>query len=143
MRAAWGVPAAVRGRLRSPHHPLPGCGSPPPRSLDGRSRARLARRPARDCRRAAPACRACASCGWQRPQGTAPACVVWPSGAQVISIAADSTTAPASTTTLQLAQRIDAAGGLHVDLRAVLALALPLVANSAVQTLLNLTDLWF
>src|SRR6202020_3396974 len=41
------------------------------------------------------------------------------------------------------AQRLDAAGHAHVDLRAVLALALPLVANSAVQTLLNLTDLWF
>ncbi|MGC1459374.1 MAG: MATE family efflux transporter [Steroidobacteraceae bacterium] len=40
-------------------------------------------------------------------------------------------------------QRVDRAGIAHVDLRAVLALALPLVANSAVQTLLNLTDLWF
>jgi multidrug resistance protein, MATE family len=41
------------------------------------------------------------------------------------------------------ARRVDAAGIAHVDLRAVLALALPLVANSAVQTILNLTDLWF
>ncbi len=41
------------------------------------------------------------------------------------------------------AQRIDAAGRAHVDLRAVLALALPLVANSSVQMLLNLTDVWF
>jgi multidrug resistance protein, MATE family len=41
------------------------------------------------------------------------------------------------------AQRLDRAGIAHVDLRAVLALALPLVANSAVQTILNLTDLWF
>lgn len=41
------------------------------------------------------------------------------------------------------ARRVDAAGLAHVDLGAVLALALPLVANSAVQTLLNLTDLWF
>src|SRR5665213_1415446 len=41
------------------------------------------------------------------------------------------------------AQRLDAAGQQHVDMRAVLALALPLVANSAVQTILNLTDLWF
>ena len=40
-------------------------------------------------------------------------------------------------------QRVDKAGIAHVDLRAVLALAVPLVANSAVQTLLNLTDLWF
>src|SRR6185503_14322493 len=41
------------------------------------------------------------------------------------------------------AQRIDAAGHKHVDFRAVFALAVPLVANSAVQTLLNLTDTWF
>ena len=41
------------------------------------------------------------------------------------------------------ARRVDGAGIGHVDLRAVLALALPLVANSAVQTILNLTDLWF
>ena len=40
-------------------------------------------------------------------------------------------------------QRLDRSGRAHVDQRAVLALALPLVANSAVQTLLNLTDLWF
>ena len=33
------------------------------------------------------------------------------------------------------ARRVDAAGRAHVDLRAVFALALPLVANSAVQTL--------
>jgi multidrug resistance protein, MATE family len=41
------------------------------------------------------------------------------------------------------AQRIDAAGRVHVDFRAVLALALPLVANSSVQMVLNLTDVWF
>jgi MATE family, multidrug efflux pump len=41
------------------------------------------------------------------------------------------------------AQRIDAAGRVHVDQRAVLALALPLMANSAVQIVLNLTDMWF
>ncbi|HUK01203.1 MAG TPA: MATE family efflux transporter [Steroidobacteraceae bacterium] len=41
------------------------------------------------------------------------------------------------------ARRFDADGRAHVDLRAVFALALPLVANSAVQTVLNLTDLWF
>src|SRR5665213_3385765 len=41
------------------------------------------------------------------------------------------------------AQQLDAAGQHRVDMRAVLALALPLVANSAVQTVLNLTDLWF
>lgn len=41
------------------------------------------------------------------------------------------------------AQRIDAAGIAHVDHTAVLALALPLIANSAVQVVLNLTDVWF
>lgn len=41
------------------------------------------------------------------------------------------------------AQRIDAAGDAHVDQRAVLALALPLMANSAIQIVLNLTDMWF
>jgi MATE family multidrug resistance protein len=41
------------------------------------------------------------------------------------------------------AQRIDAAGHAHVDQRAVLALALPLMANSAIQIILNLTDMWF
>lgn len=41
------------------------------------------------------------------------------------------------------ARRIDAHGRAHVDMRAVLALALPLVANSAVQVVLNLTDVWF
>ena len=41
------------------------------------------------------------------------------------------------------AQRLDAAGRAHVDQKAVLALALPLMANSAVQIVLNLTDMWF
>jgi MATE family multidrug resistance protein len=39
--------------------------------------------------------------------------------------------------------RIDSAGRAHVDQRAVLGLALPLMANSAVQIVLNLTDMWF
>jgi MATE family multidrug resistance protein len=51
---------------------------------------------------------------------------------------------PAARRTLCLpAQRLDAAGHAHVDQRAVLALALPLMANSAVQIVLNLTDMWF
>ena len=51
---------------------------------------------------------------------------------------------PAARTRAPLpAQRIDAAGGIHVDQRLVLALALPLMANSAVQIILNLTDMWF
>lgn len=41
------------------------------------------------------------------------------------------------------AQRIDAGGRAHVDSHAVLALALPLMLNSAVQIVLNLTDIWF
>src|SRR5205807_279797 len=52
-------------------------------------------------------------------------------------------TAPASAAGHLPAQRIDAAGRAHVDQRAVLALALPLMANSAVQIVLNLTDMWF
>src|SRR5437016_14493708 len=51
--------------------------------------------------------------------------------------------APASAAGHLPAQRIDAAGRAHVDQRAVLALALPLMANSAVQIVLNLTDMWF
>ena len=41
------------------------------------------------------------------------------------------------------AQRIDAAGRAEVDKWAVLALAGPLIANSAIQAALNLTDTWF
>jgi len=41
------------------------------------------------------------------------------------------------------ARRFDAAGRPHVDLRAILRLAAPLMATNAVQALLNLTDLWF
>jgi multidrug resistance protein, MATE family len=41
------------------------------------------------------------------------------------------------------AQRVDAGGRTHVDLRTVARLAAPLMATNAVQALLNLTDLWF
>jgi MATE family multidrug resistance protein len=41
------------------------------------------------------------------------------------------------------ARRVDAAGRARVDVRAILALALPLMANSAVQLILSLTDVWF
>ena len=41
------------------------------------------------------------------------------------------------------ARRVDAAGNAHVDQRAIVALALPLMANSAVQLVLNLTDIWY
>jgi multidrug resistance protein, MATE family len=41
------------------------------------------------------------------------------------------------------AQRIDAAGRAHVDYGAIWLLAGPLMANSAVQSVLNLTDTWF
>lgn len=55
----------------------------------------------------------------------------------------DIRTEPGTTAGLLPAQRFDASGRARVDLRAVFALALPLVANSAVQMLLNLTDVWF
>ena len=38
---------------------------------------------------------------------------------------------------------LDADGRSRVDLRAVIALALPLFINSSIQALLNLTDTWF
>ena len=38
---------------------------------------------------------------------------------------------------------LDAHGHRRVDLRAVIALALPLFVNSSIQALLNLTDTWF
>ncbi len=41
------------------------------------------------------------------------------------------------------ARRVDAQGRVHIDVRAMLALALPLVANSAVQIVMSLTDVWF
>jgi MATE family multidrug resistance protein len=41
------------------------------------------------------------------------------------------------------AQSVDSSGRRHVDLRAILGLAAPLMATNAVQSLLNLTDLWF
>ena len=41
------------------------------------------------------------------------------------------------------ARRLDAAGHAHVDMREILKLAAPLMATNAVQSLLNLTDLWF
>src|SRR5262245_63887721 len=47
------------------------------------------------------------------------------------------------TSTALPARRIDAAGKPHVDLRAIVKLAAPLMATNAVQSLLNLTDLWF
>ena len=55
----------------------------------------------------------------------------------------DTRTEPVTTAGTLPAQSIDAAGHAHVDQRAVLALALPLMANSAIQIVLNLTDMWF
>ncbi|MBV8973945.1 MAG: hypothetical protein JOY74_02400, partial [Sinobacteraceae bacterium] len=55
----------------------------------------------------------------------------------------DSITRLASAAGQLPAQRLDESGRAHVDQRAVLALALPLMANSAVQIVLNLTDMWF
>jgi multidrug resistance protein, MATE family len=41
------------------------------------------------------------------------------------------------------AQRRDASGRVHVDFRAIVSLAAPFAANSAIQSILNLTDTWF
>ncbi|MBM2853152.1 MAG: family efflux transporter [Steroidobacteraceae bacterium] len=41
------------------------------------------------------------------------------------------------------AMRISADGARHIDMRAIAALALPMVLNSTVQAVLNLTDTWF
>ena len=41
------------------------------------------------------------------------------------------------------ASRRDSQGRLRVDVRAILALALPLFLNSSIQAVLNLTDTWF
>ena len=41
------------------------------------------------------------------------------------------------------ALKLDAQGNRKVDLRAVVALAMPLFVNSSIQALLNLTDTWF
>ena len=41
------------------------------------------------------------------------------------------------------ARRFDAAGVARVDQRAIVMLAMPLIANSAVQLVLSLTDVWF
>jgi MATE family multidrug resistance protein len=41
------------------------------------------------------------------------------------------------------AARLDPSGRRRVDYRAILLLAAPLLLNSVVQALLNLTDLWF
>ncbi len=41
------------------------------------------------------------------------------------------------------AQRIDELGHPHVDIKAIIALAMPLFINSSLQVVLNLTDTWF
>jgi len=40
-------------------------------------------------------------------------------------------------------QRVDSRGNIHVHWRAVLLLAAPMIANNAIQAVLNLTDTWF
>lgn len=69
-------------------------------------------------------------------------------GSSVISAESMSQTAPSIRLAVDPAgalpaQRFDASGRAHVDQRAVLELALPLMAGSAVQIVLNLTDMWF
>ena len=41
------------------------------------------------------------------------------------------------------AQRVGADGSVHIDYRAIAALALPLMVNSSLQAVINLTDTWF
>lgn len=41
------------------------------------------------------------------------------------------------------ASKVDAAGRVRIDMRVMLALALPLFLNSSLQAILNLTDTWF
>jgi multidrug resistance protein, MATE family len=41
------------------------------------------------------------------------------------------------------AQKLDASGRARVDLRSIVLLAAPFAANSAIQSVLNLTDTWF
>ena len=53
------------------------------------------------------------------------------------------TTAQARPSSRLLAVSVDAHGRRRVDLRAVIALAMPLFVNSSIQALLNLTDTWF
>src|SRR5712692_9926092 len=53
-------------------------------------------------------------------------------------------TVPAQASSTRLpAVKQDARGQRSVDLRAVVALAIPLFINSSIQALLNLTDTWF
>ena len=49
----------------------------------------------------------------------------------------------ASSPTSLPARRLDASGRARVDVRAIIALAVPFAANSAIQSVLNLTDTWF
>jgi MATE family multidrug resistance protein len=49
---------------------------------------------------------------------------------------------PAASASLP-ARRLDASGRARVDVRAIVALAIPFAANSAIQAILNLTDTWF
>jgi multidrug resistance protein, MATE family len=51
--------------------------------------------------------------------------------------------AASPSTSVLPAQRRDTFGRVHVDVRAIVALAAPFAANSAIQSVLNLTDTWF
>lgn len=55
----------------------------------------------------------------------------------------EGTTPPSSVSGVLPACRLDSFGRPHVDQRAVLALAVPLMASNAIQIILNLTDVWF
>ncbi|MCZ8132473.1 MAG: MATE family efflux transporter [Steroidobacteraceae bacterium] len=65
-------------------------------------------------------------------------------GAPASPHSAPGASTPAASVAANLpARRYDARGRAHVDYRAVLLLAGPLIANSAVQAIMNLTDTWF
>jgi multidrug resistance protein, MATE family len=55
----------------------------------------------------------------------------------------EGTTLPNSVSGVLPARRVGSFGRPHVDQRAVLALAVPLMASNAIQIVLNLTDVWF
>jgi len=54
-----------------------------------------------------------------------------------------SANAPSRSPTLLPAQRIDAQGNTHIHWLGVWLLAAPMIANNAIQMVLNLTDTWF
>ena len=81
--------------------------------------------------------------GTGSPTGSASGSPASPSTGSPASPTAPSTGSPASPTVSLPAARQDGDAKLRVDVRAILALALPLFLNSSIQAVLNLTDTWF